>query len=228
MKTKFIIFNNEYNLNSLKNEAKKIKKTSDKKLSEIQNELSVGCTGLPLNKAINKYTSLSPYLENNILYFPFSYNNQNFNVFLFQNENDIVINGDDNYGNLSSLYLDIKNETFDAKYNNLEKIDNGWIISLSGEVNNFLEVKMTDEGIVLDHWKNDEVFNSTWIMFDEIVIDKESGLYLSLKEYCIDCLTNDGAMPVEFEYEDIVYSWDEYHKYLTEEDYKLFDSLYKN
>jgi hypothetical protein len=175
----FTFFSNGENVNTIKNHAKKAHKNGEyKSRLAALNSISHSISGKPFNKAVSHFKELSPYMVGDSLYVP-------------------LINGDDKYfititsegAMITEDYLiDFCNivglKLGKVSYSKIEKLDNGWmvILDLDEETDEsdraFLEIKATDEGIIVDLWysENDveseayevESIDTTGAMYDEV------------------------------------------------------------
>lgn len=179
IKNIFTFFSNGENVNTIKNHAKKAHKNGEyKSRLAALNSISHSVSGKPFNKAVSHFKELSPYMVGDSLYVP-------------------IIDGSDKYiitvtsdgAMITEDYLVEFCEVEGLKlgkvsYSKIEKLDNGWMVVLDLDEESddsdraFLEIKATDEGIVVDLWysENDiesesyevECIDSAGAMYDEV------------------------------------------------------------
>lgn len=170
--TNFIFFSNGKTLSSIKNEAKRLHKSGQfNSRSSALNYISKSICGLSFNKAVKEFEHYSPIQVNNKIFLPLFHNNCKF--FVIAGEDTVSITN--NYTLKYPYDLKFKN----PKFKNFNKTDNGWIVILEDKEKQmvYLDIKTTDEGIVIDiiceetlDKKHYETFNvsSTYAFWDEI------------------------------------------------------------
>jgi hypothetical protein len=172
----FTFFPDGQTLVSIKNQAKKEHKSGKYTTrTSALNSISKSICDQSFNKAVSIFESKSPYTKESKLYIPlFDHENNKYTVVVDENVAEIM----SDFKIELPYYVSPGNVT----YKSFEKIDNGWIVNLDVKLSNdkaFLEIKTTDEGIVIDLYYNEYLsdedgyatlsLDSTWAMFSEIL-----------------------------------------------------------
>tara|TARA_B100000700_G_C15063722_1_gene868085 strand:+ start:39472 stop:40368 length:897 start_codon:yes stop_codon:yes gene_type:complete len=163
---KLTFFPNGQNVNQIKNQAKYLHKKGEfKSRSEALNSISKSICGMSFNKAVNNFEELSIFEFNELFYIPLENNKIKYYAQISKKDNRLYFT--------ETLYIELSNNLkfYDLEYSHFEKIENGYIVNLdsNNKEEYYIEIKKTDEGIVADLLCNEEMLDSTYVFYSELM-----------------------------------------------------------